>query len=641
MQAPTQSKCSYRFGVFELDLATRKLLRKGQGVRLQELPFRLLTILLENAGEIVTREQLRQSLWPEGTYVQFDGSLSAALKKLRFAVGDDADNPIFIETIPKVGYRFVAPVECDRPSEETNAGVMRLASTLPPGTGKPPSPRSRFRLGSWWIVVSAVVLLWLVGWKYRWSKQPIPTPQKYIIAVLPFSNEGAGADFDYLRYAIPNDLVTDLTYAQSITVRPLASTSKYVAQPSDPVAIGKELRVSHILAGGFIRDQQNLRVNLELIDVNQNQTVWSDEVTVGTHERVLLHDKLAASTSQGLLPAMKIADATSDQVPKPNNEEAFDLFLHSFGYPLDPGPNRMAIKALEDSVSLDNRYAPAWDQLSWRYYIDERYGNGGAVAATKAVEAHKRQRELDPSAPPISTTLRTEQGDLNGAYDQASEFLRRRPDSSMAHFWMSYVLRYAGLIDEAGRECDAALALDPGFNVLRSCATTFGLAGEYDHAGKFIKVDEASGFAALSRMEIALRTRDAAAVLAEANTTAQLGYRNVNAELARVYLSNPSAADLAKAVSEVEADPVSSRDPELLYRNAEALAFCGQSDAALRELGKAVKANYCSYPAMDKDPLFDSIRQRREFATLRQAGIECQGNFLAHRNQFQAAVHSR
>jgi len=211
----------------------------------------------------------------------------------------------------------------------------------------------------------------------------------------------------------------------------------------------------------------------------------------------------------------------------------------------------------------------------------------------------------------------------------------------MAHFWMGYVLRYAGLIEEAGRECDAALALDPGFNVLRSCVTTFGLAGDYSHAEKYIKVDEGSGFAALSRMEIALRRRDTAETLAEANTVVQLGYRNVNAELARVYLSHPSAAELAKAVAEVEADPVSARDPELLYRNAEALAFCKQDDAALQALRKAINGNYCSYPALDKDPLFDPIRQRPEFGELRQAGIECQQNFLAHPRQADtlAAAH--
>jgi len=637
MNPAVSSEPVFRFGLFEADVAGHTLTRKGVRVRIQDKPFCVLILLLKNPGKTITREELQRALWPEGTYVDFDTGLNVVLKKLRAAIEDDSDNPRFIETVPRRGYRFIAPVSVDQglpPSEPANPSTVPIPSSpnsdlSHPGRG----------IRSWlkYAVAGTVLVFISSGWYLLHHRSVVHAAPK-IIAVLPFSNEGAGPDFDYLSYAIANDLVTDLTYTQSIAVRPFSSTSRYGTRAKDPVAVGKELGVTHILGGGFFRDQKTLRVNLELIDVAHNQTVWSDEVTVAPRELVTLHDKLEVSTSQRLLAAMKITNAKANQIPKPNNEEAFDLFLHSLGYPLDPGPNLMAIKALDDSVAVDSGYAPAWDQLSWRYYIDERYGNGGAGAAAKAAQAYERQRELDPNAPPISTTLRTEQGDLNGAYDQAAEFLRRRPDSSMAHFWMSYVLRYAGLLDEAGKQCDVALALDPGFSVLRSCATTFGLAGDYDHAEKYIKVDEGSGFAALSRMEIALRTRDTTAALAEASSTARFGYRNVNAELARVYLSHPSGADLAKAVAEVEADPVSARDPELLYRNAEALAFCAQPDAALRQLGKAIKGNYCSYPAMDNDPLFDSLRQQSEFAELRHSGMECHTNFLNHRKQVDASL---
>jgi DNA-binding winged helix-turn-helix (wHTH) protein/TolB-like protein len=632
MESAASCELIYRFGLFEADVAAHTLTRKGVRVRIQNKAFCVLVLLLKNPGKTITREELHRALWPEGTYVDFDTGLNVVLKKLRAAIDDDSDNPRFIETVPRRGYRFIAPVSVDQrePFSDPAHPTTVLSSDLS-------HPARRIKLWLKYAVVGPALVFVGSGWYLLRHRSVVDAAPK-IIAVLPFSNEGAGPDFDYLRYAIPNDLVTDLTYTQSIAVRPFSSTSRYGTQAKDPVAVGKELGVTHILGGGFFRDQKTLRVNLELIDVAHNQTVWSDEVTVAPQELVTLHDKLEVSTSQGLLAAMKITNATANQIPKPNNEEAFDLFLHSLGYPLDPGPNLMAIKALEDSVALDSGYAPAWDQLSWRYYIDERYGNGGAGAAAKAAQAYERQRELDPNAPPISTTLRTEQGDLNGAYDQAAEFLGRRPDSSMAHFWMSYVLRYAGLLDEAGKQCDVALALDPGFSVLRSCATTFGLAGDYGHAEKYIKVDEGSGFAALSRMEIALRTRDTTAALAEASSTARLGYRNVNAELARVYLSHPSGANLARAVAEVEADPVSARDPELLYRNAEALAFCGLPDAALRQLGKAIKGKYCSYPAMDNDPLFDSLRQRSEFAELRQAGMQCQLNFLNHRKHVDASL---
>lgn len=626
----------FRFGLFEADAARHTLTRNGVRVKIQDQPFRVLLLLLENPGKIVTREDLRKALWPEGTYLDFDGSLNVILKKLRAAIDDDSENPRFVETVPRHGYRFIAPVSIEHAAPVETSGSVELAAAAPNPEVRVPAQKAK----PWKTLTLAVLVLLVVGsgWWYFLRYHSTVQAARKAIAVLPFSNEGAGADFDYLRYAIASDLVTDLTYAHSLSVRPFASTIKYGTQPFDPAVVGKELGVSHVLTGGFLRDQQNLRLTLELVDVEQNRTIWRDEVTVGPQELVALHDKLAASTSQQLLAAMKIANTTADHIPKPNDEVAFDLFLHSLAYPLDPGPNQMAIKTLQDSISLDSTYAPAWDQLSWRYYIDERYGNGGAVAAAKADQAHRRQRELDPSAPPISTTIRTEQGDLNGAYDQAAEFLHREPDSSMAHFWMGYVLRYAGLIDEAGRECDAALAIDPGFNVLRSCATTFGMKGDYPHAQKYIKVDDGTGFAALSRMEIALRTRDTATALAEANKTVELGYRNVNAELARVYLSHPSATGLAKAVAEVESDPVSSRDPELLYRDAEVLAFCQQNDAALRELKRAIQGKYCSYPAMDKDPLFDAIRKRPEFAELRSAGIECQQSFLAHRKQFDATL---
>jgi DNA-binding winged helix-turn-helix (wHTH) protein len=109
METPVLPKRAYRFGLFQIDPDAARLLRQGVPVRLHEQSLRVLCLLLERGGDIVTREELRQSLWPEGTYVEFEGSLNAILKRLRFALGDDADNPFFIETVPRRGYRFIAP----------------------------------------------------------------------------------------------------------------------------------------------------------------------------------------------------------------------------------------------------------------------------------------------------------------------------------------------------------------------------------------------------------------------------------------------------------------------------------------------------------------------------------------------------
>ncbi len=274
-----QSKHSYRFGLFQADLANRTLLRQGVRVRLQDQPFQVLTILLEQTGEIVSREELQQKLWPADTYVEFDGSLNAALKKLRSALGDSADNPIFIETVPKRGYRFIAPVTFDSGEE---VAIEKEPIVLEASDVEGATDDHSFSLGRrylWWAIIPLGILILFAGWRYGRSNQSNPPATPTVIAVMPFANEGAGPDFDYLRYAIANDLVGDLTSTHSIGVRPFAATSKFGSQSADPAAVGKELRVTHVVTGGFLLDKQSLRVNLELVDVALNQVVWRAEVT--------------------------------------------------------------------------------------------------------------------------------------------------------------------------------------------------------------------------------------------------------------------------------------------------------------------------------------------------------------------------
>src|SRR5712671_4842057 len=136
MDTPVISKRVYRFGLFEVDVESGKLLRQGTRVKLQDQPFRLLCLLLERAGQVVTREELRQSLWSGNTYVEFDGSLNAALKRLRYALGDAADNPIFVETLPKRGYRFLAPVAVDESACGTLLAAQSKFDVAPPGAGE-------------------------------------------------------------------------------------------------------------------------------------------------------------------------------------------------------------------------------------------------------------------------------------------------------------------------------------------------------------------------------------------------------------------------------------------------------------------------------------------------------------------------
>ena len=638
MESQVSSGPIFRFGLFEADVAGHSLTRKGVRVKIQDKAFCVLILLLKNPGKTIAREELQRALWPEGTYVDFDTGLNVVLKKLRAAIDDDSDNPRFIETVPRRGYRFIAPVSVEQHDLRGEGAQPATALICSPAASVVLSrPTEKIKLWTKCAIAGAVIVFVISGWYFLRDRSVVQAAPE-VIAVLPFSNQGAGADYDYLRYAIPDDLVTDLTNTRSVNVRPFSSTSAYANKASDPAGVGKQLRVTYVVAGSFLMDQQNLRVSVELVDVAQNRAIWRDEVTVMPKELIALHDKLAVAANQRLLPTINVIAASTATLPTPRDEQAFESFMHSLVLPLDPAANQDAIQMLEKSVSLDSGYAPAWSQLGWRYYVDYHYGSGGEAAREKSLEASQRESKLDPYAPPRSTTMRAEQGDLTGAYDQAVEFVRRRPDFSMAHFWMGYVLRYAGLVDEAGKECDAGLALDPGFNVFRSCATTFILAGNYAHAQKYINVDSSSGFAALSRMDIALRTGNKDAVLTEANAALKAGYTYPDAALARACLNHSPQPELTKMVAAMESGGVSRPDPEVLYLNASVLSFCGQQDAALRELQRAIQGNYCSYPSMNNDPLFEPIRQRPEFAALRSAGMQCQQDFLNHRKQVDASL---
>jgi DNA-binding winged helix-turn-helix (wHTH) protein/TolB-like protein len=635
MQSAAASAKIFRFGLFEANAVSGTLSRSGVRVKLQDQPFRVLIVLLERAGEIVGRDELRQNLWPDGTYVDFDGSLNAVLKKLRAAIDDDSDNPRFIETVPRRGYRFIAPVSF----EPNPSSVVTTVPEEAPRTSAAAAGPGLWQNKRIWLSLATIIVLMSLGWRFAVNHPRTAAASQKVIAVLPFQNEGAGPDLDYLRYAIANDLVMDLSHTYSVSVRPFASTSKYGSQPVDPATAGAELRVTHVVAGGFLLEKNELAVTLELVDIAKNQPVWQEEIRLSPQNLVQLHDKLSERAVRGLLPAMNISQASTDRVPIPRNEEALELFLHSITVPLDPEPNQTAIQQLERSVSLVSHYAPAWGELGWRYYIDYHYGNGGESTVAKALDAYKHESELDPDWPQVSTTIRVEQGDLEGAHDQAAAFLQKHPNTSLAHYAMSYVLRYAGLLDEAGKQCDKAVAIDPGFNVFRSCATAFTLQGDYQHARIYIRLDENSGVAALYRTMIALRTGDTKGALAESGGVSQSGYQFV--KLLRLYLNHATEAELSKAAAEVELDPRSSRDAEELYRNAEILSFCRRSEAALRELQKAIHGSYCAYPAMDKDPLLDGIRSTPEFAGLRQAAIECQQSFLAHRRQMDPAYAAK
>ena len=641
----------FRFGLFEVDVTGSKLTRAGVRIKIHDQPFCVLVALLERPGEIVTREDLRRRLWPNGTYVDFDECLNVILKKLRATLGDTPNNPRFIETVPRKGYRFITPVSTVS-SQAASVPIPAIQQSKPFPIGG--SQQSEMPASARWLRIGTTQAVWAVAaslgvilvaallihhWAFRSRARMdiFDTMPATSVAVVPFANWGAGPSFDYLRYALASDIVTDLTYARSISVRPFTSTAKYGEHPEDPQAVGHDMKVAYVISGYFATESGRLAITAEMDRVADDRVVWRDTLSADPNELIHLHDDFVWSLQKGVFDTLGSGE-TVGKIPSPHNQHAYDLYLRSVAIPRDPQPNKEAITDLEQSVKEDPNYPPAWVDLAWRYYIDASYSNGGKAEYQKSEEASAHAASIDPRGTANWITIRTENGDLQGAYDLAQKLLRWRPDSWATHFELSYIYRYAGLLDEAAKECQAALASDPGNPILRSCSKVFLYQGDYARAHTYVDLDGSSGWSVRERMQFALRQKNYAEALALAKVAVETGYTDSEIVLDR--LENQPSRVLDATAAKEEAFAYKQADSEEAYEIGAMLSFAGEPDRAMRALRWSVRSGYCAVPELESDPVLAAVRDRTDFTRLKDEAAACQRGFLAHVKALSAQANS-
>ena len=524
---------------------------------------------------------------------------------------------------------------------------LKQESEVAPAAGEPlPSRRDRvfrsvsskmrylqFGAAGLLLTVALVAGLWLLK-----RARSAASATHNAVAVLPFQNIGQNQDQDFLRIALADEITTVLTYTRTLEVRPVSATAKYANGPIDPVKAGRELRVADVVAGHFLVEGKNLAVTLEAIDVVHDRLLWQASVTVPANDRLLLQKELAQKIRQGLVPVIAgTASGALETATRPRNVEAYDLYLRSTAIPHDPAPNREAIAMLERSVGMDPGYAPAWDALGLRYYYESSYGPGGNAMFDRGIHAYERAVSLDPDFLLGAAHLarnRVERGNLLVGYKEARALVARRPNNAQAHFTLSYALRYAGLLQEAGKECDTALKLDPGDYSLRSCAIVFAEMGNETRAMDYLNLDSGSEWYANVLPWILLRKGD----VAEARTAAEkmtLGGIWFGGLLQSCVAPGAAVdmADLDFVAHNAMPELLEQRDPEFHYLQGSVLAFCGEREMAARLLQKAIAQNYCAGEALVADPLLQKLRPYPEFDQLRKASQSCQKRILEERGQ--------
>src|SRR5947207_10088436 len=293
MPAPVSTSEVLRFGVFELDLERAELRKQGLRIRLQDQPLKVLQLLLKNHGEIVTREQLRTTIWPANTFVEFDHGLYSAMARLRETLGDSSESPRFIETVARRGYRFIAPV--------TSPGIVEApVSELPPIKRQPRSRRIVLSVLAG-LLAGALLLGVALGFNLANSRDWLrrrSNPQVRSLAVLPLRNLSGDPTQEYFADGMTDELITELAELGSVRVISRTSIMQYKGAQKSLRQIGSELGVDAVLEGSVLRSGQHVRITAQLIDANTDQHLWARSYDRELGDILLLQSDMAGAIAQ-------------------------------------------------------------------------------------------------------------------------------------------------------------------------------------------------------------------------------------------------------------------------------------------------------------------------------------------------------
>jgi TolB-like protein/DNA-binding winged helix-turn-helix (wHTH) protein/Tfp pilus assembly protein PilF len=471
---------SYRFGPYELRPSSRELYKNGLKLKLRPQPFRILEILLEYRGEVVTRESLKQLLWNFDTFVDFEQGLNTAVKELRATLSDSAEASRYVETLPKVGYRIIVPVEAVPISEFARHAPDLDAQTLPatPAPSPLPKPVTRSLILFRWPLVAAIVLALMLGVAvdWRWSRKPAiakPARTRVMLAVLPFENLTGDSAQDYFSDGLTEEMISQLGRIDPQWLGVIARTSvmNYKQDPKPLNQVGRALGVEYILEGSIRRDTNTVRVSAQLIQVKDQTHLWSRQYDRELSNLLALQAEIAREISDEIELTLgdKPAQESASRIPVgPVSYETYDLCLkgrYFWNKRTGSGLHQAAVY-FQQAIAKDPNYAPAYAGLAdtfallstWRYDPPKEVLPQARATALKALQLDDSLAEAH-----ASLALIAEQYDYD--WQTAEREFRRAiqldPSSATAHQWYAECLSLEGRFDEALAESEQARKLDP------------------------------------------------------------------------------------------------------------------------------------------------------------------------------------
>ena len=396
------------FDGFELDIAAHELRKQGTRIRLQEQPFQILSLLLEHAGRVVTREELRRKVWPSSVYVDFDHGLNNAIARLRDALDDDREAPRYIETLPRIGYRFVCqvdkmaapPAHNDGGSANDAHAVLAAPSPVSTGSGW---RRSRRPLAA--LVLLGTVAGLLIVWAGHWRSPPARSGSALAdpsLAVLPFANLGSDKENEYFADGLTEALVTKLAAIHGLKVVARTSSFRFKGRQESAVSLAQALHVNHLLEGSVSRAGNQLRITAQLIDARSDTHVWSQTFDRNAGDIFKIQDEIAFAVAAALKVSLLDADEFRIRSHGTSDPEAYRLYLIAQSHLLGrtrPDDPALAKRALDAALARDPKFVAAHAALS-RYYFQRAWSRltDTEEGARLGIAAADRAVELDPNS---------------------------------------------------------------------------------------------------------------------------------------------------------------------------------------------------------------------------------------------------
>jgi TolB-like protein/DNA-binding winged helix-turn-helix (wHTH) protein/Tfp pilus assembly protein PilF len=475
-----------RFSVFELDPAVPELRRQGRRVHLQEMPLRVLAMLLERPNELVPRNEFFARLWPDDHSGILDDNLNTAVRKLRLALNDSAHHPRFIETVPKRGYRFVAPVsgKDERPAAEP-ADVTQEVDTFPPPTKNGPPVRLIAVLATVAVAITIAATAFLL---HRDGNEPIAESPEEIstLAVLPFVNASGDPADNYFSDGLAEELMDRLSRSGQLSVVSRTSVFALKEKGLGAQELGQLLGADSLVEGSVRRDGERLRISVHLVNSANGYQLWSETYDRRMDDVFEVQDEIALSVANTLAGRLLCPAEADELIVAGTDALAYDHYLKGRFYwqRRTEKDLRAAADQFENAVSRAPDYAPGWVGLADAYAVLGFYDYlAPADAFPQAQIAARRALELDPRNASAEATLGYValyyDWDFNEAEARFITATARDPGYSKARQWYANLLTAAGRFDEAEREMRRAQQLEP-----LSLIASAGLGWVYYYAGQ-------------------------------------------------------------------------------------------------------------------------------------------------------------